>query len=47
MPPLNVVDAYNTGLPIKVTDWFYNKDGHNGYLSEPNDVEGYAKKCCI
>lgn len=34
--PGNVVDAYNTGLPIIATDWLYNsdiiKDGINGIL---------------
>lgn len=34
--PGNVVDAYNTGLPIIATDWLYNadviKDGRNGIL---------------
>lgn len=34
--PGNVVDAYNTGLPIIATDWLYNsdiiKDGVNGIL---------------
>ena len=34
--PGNVVDAYNSGLPIIATDWLYNKDvicnGRNGVL---------------
>lgn len=34
--PGNVVDAYNSGLPIIATDWLYNKDvivdGRNGIL---------------
>ncbi|MGI6492836.1 MAG: glycosyltransferase [Pelotomaculum sp.] len=34
--PGNVVDAYNTGIPIIATDWMYNKDvikdGRNGIL---------------
>lgn len=34
--PGNVIDAFNTGLPIVATDWLYNKDfiedGYNGIL---------------
>ena len=40
--PGNVVDAYNTGLPIIATDWLYNKDvitnGRNGILVPIQDV---------
>lgn len=39
--PGNVVDAYNSGLPIIATDWLYNKDvikdGENGFLVPVKD----------
>lgn len=39
--PGNVVDAYNTGLPIIATDWMYNKDiildEYNGILVPVHD----------
>lgn len=41
--PGNVVDAYNTGIPIIATDWLYNsdiiKDGINGILVPIKDPE--------
>ena len=44
--PGNVVDAYNTGLPIIATDWLYNKDvichGRNGLLVPIKDSEALA-----
>ena len=44
--PGNVVDAYNTGLPIIATDWLYNKDvikdGRNGILVPTQDVHALA-----
>ena len=42
----NVVDAYNTGLPIIATDWLYNKDiikdGRNGILVPPKNIEALS-----
>ena len=44
--PGNVVDAYNTGLPIIATDWLYNKDiikdGRNGILVPPKNIEALS-----
>lgn len=44
--PGNVVDAYNTGLPIIATDWLYNKDvikeGENGILVPIKNVKALA-----
>lgn len=44
--PGNVVDAYNTGLPIIATDWLYNKDvikdGRNGILVPTHSVPALA-----
>ena len=44
--PGNVVDAYNTGLPIIATDWLYNKDvikdGRNGILVPIKNVRALA-----
>ena len=44
--PGNVVDAYNSGLPIIATDWLYNKDvicdGRNGVLVPINSPESLA-----
>lgn len=44
--PGNVVDAYNTGLPIIATDWLYNKDviknGRNGILVPIKNAEAIA-----
>lgn len=41
--PGNVVDAYNSGLPIIATDWLYNKDvirnGYNGTLVPIKDTD--------
>lgn len=44
--PGNVVDAYNSALPIIATDWLYNsdviKDGRNGILVPIKDPEAIA-----
>lgn len=44
--PGNVVDAYNTGLPIIASDWLYNKDviknGRNGFLVPVKDSVAMA-----
>lgn len=44
--PGNVVDAYNTGLPIIATDWLYNKDvikdGRNGILVPIKDARALS-----
>ena len=44
--PGNVVDAYNSGLPIVATNWLYNKDvisdGRNGILVPIKDCEALA-----
>ena len=45
--PGNVVDAYNTGLPIIATDWLYNKDviknGRNGILVPVKNSKAIAE----
>jgi glycosyltransferase involved in cell wall biosynthesis len=45
--PGNVVDAYNSGLPIIATDWLYNadviKDGRNGILVPVKDPNAIAE----
>lgn len=39
--PGNIIDAYNTGIPVIATDWQYNRDilqeGRNGLLVEPKN----------
>ena len=45
--PVNVMEAMATGLPLVVTNCRGNRDlvvdGHNGYVVELDDVDGFAK----
>lgn len=43
-----VIDAYAAGLPVIATDWNMNKEiikeGENGFIIPPNDVQSLANK---
>ena len=49
--PLNVMEAMLCGKPVVASNNRGHRelihDGVNGYLVEPDDVEGYAKKICM
>ena len=46
-----VIDAYVAGLPIIATDWNMNteiiKDGINGFIIPPNDIEALVEKMVL